>query len=897
MQGILDYFGPGGNLISKELNKGQTAFGQAILEWQPTRASWTVTVANPPATLQVNGREIAHGLRVVLSHLDVITVGAVNARFLRVPAPPSLNWKPCNEVILGPKKLLIGRAEGESAGDTNPPGAERWNLDYEDRSISKVHVEIQHEAAGFIIYDRSRAGTYLNGSVFQPRPLVAGDRFNIGCYFFEFTGTAIQCVDQVSGARVEGRNLVVDVRHDAGRKRILKNLSIEIKAGEFLGVLGGSGQGKSTLMNLLAGLSAASQGQVIMDGTVVTAGGWRAGTVGYVPQDDIVHHELTVREAITLTAKLRLSVPGAAIDALVSGILQRLGLENQANQPIKSLSGGQRKRVNIGTELLARPPVLYLDEPTSGLDPENEESVVATLQNLRLTGQTVVCTTHSLHKAYLFDRIAFIHDGRLMFLGTQDEARHHFLEIKDATGTESSGPSVKLERIYKLLSQQSDAEKWEQKFNASPLAPFRPHSPPPPRRVVAASRRAKRPGFFKTLAVLVQTQWRVLSADPRNWQSLLMQAILIGLLAGWVGRDDPEFRFFACLIATLWFGCSNAAQAIVRELPIFRRERVAGLGLHPYILSKTAFLSLIAWAQVVLLLAAQAIPVAFSPYSGNPATDMLPQSRSGLLLFALAFALAGIVGVKIGLSISALARTVTQATLWVPLVLIPQIIFSGFVVPLPEMPTTARIFSHAIPSAGAQRLLDAGNVADKRLPLMTEKTEVPLFFWTKFEKKDGDWDIRPGTNANKLVPQDAKGRGFPDKNFTYRELDEYSTAWQNLATVFASVGYERNQSHSEQYNESESGAAAASDVPNEPVESEDKGAAKNSDAEPYLFQRNDVFYKAGQLGSFPTEIAMSALSLLAWIAACYGIVFAGLSFSQPETLRPAWARPRSGSRR
>ncbi|MEN3942423.1 ATP-binding cassette domain-containing protein [Prosthecobacter sp. SYSU 5D2] len=876
MKGLLEYFKPGSQIVVKELSKEQTAFGpaqvQAVIEWQPARATWTILCANPNAGLTVNGRSLTPGARVALGHFDVITSGTTNVRFLRIPEPPQMRSSTCWEVFLGQRKLVIGRMDGDAlTSSTQPADVEFWNLDNDDRSISKIHVEIRRESAGFVIYDRSRTGTYLNGSAFEPRPLVPGDRFNVGSYYFEFTGTSVRCVDQVCGARVEGRGLTLEVPHGDGVKRILKGVSIEIKAGEFLGVLGGSGQGKSTLMNILAGLSLATDGEILVDGAPAAKHRSEAGAVGFVPQDDIVHHELRVRDAITLTAKLRLSVPDAAIEKLVSSILHRLGLERQAQQPISSLSGGQRKRVNIATELLARPPVLFLDEPTSGLDPENEEGVISTLQNLCLTGQTVVCTTHSLHKAYLFDRIAFIHDGRLMFMGTQDEARSHFLEVKDATATESSGASVKLERIYKLLSEQKDTEKWEQKFVTSPLAPFQPDAPPPPRRVVASLRRQKRPGFLTTLSVLIQTQWSILRADPRNWKSLLLQAVGIGALAGWVGRDDPEFRFFACLIATLWFGCSNAAQTITRELPIFRRERIAGLSLHPYILSKTAFLSVISWLQVVMLLLAQAVPVLLGGATGlvsSPGRDIFPGTLTGMGLFGLAFGLAGVVGVMIGLSLSSHARTTTQATLWVPLVLIPQILFSGFVVTLPEMPPLARFFSHAVPSASAQRLLDAGNIAGARMPLMTDKTEVPMFLWTDFK------DTMPGKLPQTLIPLAVVKKIRVDgrqESMRYREVDEYATSWQNVAVDADKTGKVLLLPHSGKPEDEDADG--------------DGSSTKN-----YLYKRPDVVIESGSFYAMGSAAVQGVISLLAWVVACYGIIWVGLTLAQPETLRPAWAR-------
>lgn len=853
MQGLIDYFTPKGQINTLTLNKGRTAFNQALLEWNPNKGTWAISLLESNANIKVNGRTLIGGASLQLNHLDSLNVGQVRARFFRIPDTPLLRSKACAEVLLGQQKLLIGRFENTNPADnTATSGQDKWLLDPDDRSISNLHVEIHPDSSGYIIHDRSRTGTYLNGAVFQQRLLLPGDRFNISSYFFEFTGTSIRCVDQLLGARVEGSNLELSVPSGGKLKRILRSLSIELKAGEFIGILGGSGQGKSTLMNLLAGLTLPTKGAVLIDGESIEKKLPSGSMVGFVPQDDIVHSELTVKEAITLTARLRLAVSRTAINTLVSSTIKKLGLDHHENQSIHSLSGGQRKRVNIATELLARPSVLFLDEPTSGLDPENEESVISTLQNLRLIGQTVVCTTHSLQKAYLFDRIAFIHDGRLLFLGTQDEAREHFLEIKeDDKKTETSGPSVRLEGIYKLVSQQKDVEKWHQKFLNSNLIPSAFNSSPPPRRVVQKQPQHARPSFFNNLWVLVTIQWRILISDKKNWQSILTQSLGIGVLAGWVGQHDPEFRFFACLIATLWFGCSNAAQTIVRELPIFKRERIAGLGLHPYIISKTLFLSFISWAQVVMLIFAQALPVLIFIGDDNPAHDLLPLSGLGLGLFLLAFSLTGVVGVQIGLALSSLARTTTQASLWVPLALIPQILFSGFVVTLPEMPTLARYFSYLVPSASAQRLIDAANIAGKRVPLMTDKTEVPLFFWTNFKKdNNGEWEIRPGTNEQRLEPKPVK----VDEKLSYRELDEYNTSWQNIFVNLNKVGTYKPQNEEE-----------------------------------YVAHRNDVKEKAGDLYNDPMLQSLGAIAgLIFWILACYGIIWFGLAMAQPAPLRPRW---------
>jgi len=859
MQGLIDFRTPGGRLETQQLEKGRVAFGRAVLEWQPQRLSWIISAAGAGENLEVNGRLLRAGSSAPLNHFDEIKVGQVRARFLRMPDVPIFRSKPCREVVLEKRRLMIGRmdASGSTAGD--PPGLDRWQLDPDDdRSTVRDHVEIRPAGVGYVIHDRSPTGTYLNGAVFHEKLLVPGDRFVIGSYQFEFTGRTLCCVDTLLGARVESHDLSLTVPHDGRHKTILRNFSIEIKAGEFLGILGGSGQGKSTLMNLLAGLQLPSKGAVLIDGESIAKKLQSGSLIGFVPQDDIVHSELTVREALRLTARLRLAVSQEAIEALVDGTIKKLGLEPHAVQPIHSLSGGQRKRVNIATELLTRPAVLFLDEPTSGLDPENEESVVSTLQNLRLTGQTVVCTTHSLQKAYLFDRIAFVHAGQLLFLGNQDEAREHFLAVKDdANSTDTSSPVVRLDRIYKLVSQQNNGEKWHQKFIDSSLAPFSDESFPPKRRVFERTPAPARPGLWTSLVVLVIKQWRILAADKKNLQSIILQAVGIGTLAGWVGLHDPEFRFFACLIATLWFGCSNAAQTIVRELPIFCRERIAGLSLHPYILSKTVFLSLISWLQILMLLSAQALPVLIFGREGDPAHDILPASAGGIALFLLAFTLMGAVGVQIGLALSSLARTTTQATLWVPLALIPQILFSGFVVTRPNMPDTARLFSHVVPSAAAQHLIDLANVTDKRIPLMTDDTEVPMFFWTEFEKDAaGRWQIEPGYNENRLTPELSPGRRSLEGK--YRELDEYNTSWQNVLVTADRVGHHHPQ----------------------------------NDGKDYVTRRVDVGsgQAAGNLIETTTHIWPSLVGLFLWLLFTYITTWFGLSKAQPAPLRPKWMR-------
>ncbi len=752
------------------------------LIWHPGRATWELARLHPEGRVEINGRAVGERESLPLNHLDEIRAGQTLLRFHKVPAEPRLRGAACPVLPLEGQTVQIGRSSSASAAPAETPDAIRLDLDGEDSGISRLHAVLTCEHGAWYIEDKSKTGTELNGRAFTRKPLVFGDRFRIRDYFFEFTGTAIVRVDQASGGRIEASGVEVVVPSGDGQKTILTGVSAEIRSGEFVGILGGSGTGKSTLLRALCGLMPVTSGSIRIDGQPVEQAADVAG-LGFVPQDDIVHQELTVRQALLYSARLRLKAPADVIAALVEGTIQRLGLLPQRDQRIGSLSGGQRKRVNIATELLTRPPVLLLDEPSSGLDPANEEELMTMLQNLRLTGQTVVCSTHVLHKAYLFDRICFVHSGQVMFMGTPAEARHFFLDA-DETGS-ATASRAPLEKIYALFSQNAEQTAlWQQKFTSSPMSPGNSAAAPPPLRIVPNRSMAQsRPGSLTKLLVLLQRQWAILQSDPLNLVFLAAQAAVIGLLAGWVGRSQPEFRMFLMMIATLWFGCNNASQQLTREIPVFRRERVSGLGIPTYLKSKWAFLSAITLLQNGVMLGCMLLVLLLSSaLSLSPVTKWADVTSMGLLLHGVSFILTSLTGVGIGLSISALARSNTQAAIWVPLILIPQILFAGFVVPLADMPASVRIFSHVIPSASAQRLLDLGHIIGKPMPVMTHNTKGPLFWETEkdTEAAGPDQVWKPRTYSMEVA-----GGGSRDD---IGEVSSLNRGWQNLAVDHSAIG-------------------------------------------------------------------------------------------------------------
>jgi len=547
--------------------------------------------------------------------------------------------------------LIVGRAA--DAG-----------IHLDDASVSRRHVAFRQTRDGWSVEDLgSRSGSYLNGRLFQREQLVIGDVLGIGPFHLRFDGRALQHAEAVTGARLSATRLDKTI----GAAHLLESISFTVEPCQFVGIIGPSGAGKSTLLDALCGLRPATSGEVALDGLDLYEHFESIRSrLGYVPQDDIVPLELSVEDALFYSAWLRLpqGTPPAEIRRLVRSTVERLGLGDRLKTPVGRLSGGQRKRVSVGAELLCRPRMLFLDEPTSGLDPAAEFRLMENLRQLAAGDCTILCTTHVMENAYLFDRIAVLNRGRLVFFGEPAAAKDYF-QVE------------RLTLLYDRLEERA-AEDWPPHHDAVP-------------RLIAGSALPPQVPRPPALPILLIRQWAILHADWKNWCLLLGQPILIGVLVTWVTQDPSLVLFFA-YIATLWFGCGNAAQEIVKELPMFRRERLIGLGRTQYLMAKFLTLACITSLQALLLYGVMQIGTLGV---GGGATWQMGA------LIATAFA-----SVSIGLAISGWARSILQAVMVVPLILIPQILFSGFTPPAGDMGKGPYIISRIMPSAAAQSMMD-----------------------------------------------------------------------------------------------------------------------------------------------------------------------------------------------
>jgi hypothetical protein len=350
-------------------------------------------------------------------------------------------------------------------------------------------------------------------------------------------------------------------------------------------------------------------------------------------------------------------------------VAEQLGLTERLDTRVGRLSGGQRKRVSVAAELLARPRLLFLDEPTSGLDPASEFLLMEQLRALAGNGCTVVCTTHVLENAHLMDRLLILSAGRLVFDGPPSEACAAF------------GVSRLVDVYVQIRSGFAAVLR-------SPSQPSRSEFEAAVPRASATARRVRRGSAF---SILLLREWAILRADWKNLLLLLGQPVLIALLVTWVSHDASLILFFA-VIATLWFGCGNAAQEIVKELPMYRRERLVGLGRTTYLAAKFVSLARVTVVQALLMYGCMQVGAGGI---GGAVGWQIP----ALIGTALA-------AVPIGLAISSVSRSILQAVMWVPLILIPQILFSGFVPPAGDMKPGPRWVSLAMPSAAARQVMD-----------------------------------------------------------------------------------------------------------------------------------------------------------------------------------------------
>jgi ABC-type multidrug transport system ATPase subunit/pSer/pThr/pTyr-binding forkhead associated (FHA) protein/ABC-type multidrug transport system permease subunit len=530
-------------------------------------------------------------------------------------------------------KVVIGRSP---ECDVELPG---------QNSVSRRHASIEKKGNDFILTDLgSLNGTYLNGRRISGSVKVSEtDTIFIGRYQIKLKGRARDLASEVS-IKAE----FISKQFNNG-KIGLHECSFEIPSKSLTAVMGPSGCGKSTLLKALNGDAPPSGGRVSISGLDLNENyDYLKTQIGYVPQDDIVHRELTVEQSLFYAARLRLeNVDDEFLKNKIEQVLKDLNITHIRSNLVGEISGGQRKRVSIAVEILTDPLILFLDEPTSPLDPQTIEEFLGILQDLAAKGTTVMMVTHKPEDLNYMDSVIFMAEGG--YLVYQGDSRDYLSYF-------STQDTVK---VYSELAKPK-SQKW---IDRRPV-----HGSSQGKQVASSFNQHRSVNFFSQFWWLTLRYFNIKLNDKVNTSIMIGQAPIIAGLVCLIFNNISQAVPFLMAISAVWFGTNNAAREIVGEGPIYKRERMFNQGILPYVLSKITVLGAFAAIQSFLF-----VLIIYCRFKGSS-----PQWNDPALSFVWMLMIS-IAASFMGLLLSALVSTTEKVMTLVPIALIPQIMLAGIV--------------------------------------------------------------------------------------------------------------------------------------------------------------------------------------------------------------------------
>ena len=566
----------------------------------------------------------------------------------------------------------------------------------DDLLVSRHHAVLTRSPAGWALTDLGSAnGTFVNGRRVTRATIGPLDAVGIGHALLHLDGDRLVERRDEGAVAFSASELVVSV----GEKRLLDGVGFHLEERALLAVVGPSGAGKSTLLRALTGFRPADAGRVRYAGRDLYADyDELRERIGLVPQDDILHPQLTVRRALLYAAQLRFpsDVSAAERSRRVDEVVAELGLTGQAGQRISSLSGGQRKRTSVALELLTRPSLLFLDEPTSGLDPGLDKSVMRTLRELADDGRTVVVVTHSVANLGVCDRLLLLAPGgTVAFFGPPSEALRYFGQTDFA-------------EVFLALERASGAE-WAARFRASPYwtrhvapalvgpalvgpalvrpdgragppaRPTPPSGPPPAVPVLPPRRRSATAQWL----ILCRRYLAVIAADRQYVVFMLALPLVLSALSHALpvtrglsltapGRGTPQILLLVLVVGGALMGSAASVRELVKEREIYRRDRAIGLSRAAYLWSKIVVLGVVTGLQGVLLGVLGTL--------GRPPPDAAVALGSARAEIVLAIVGVSVASMVVGLVLSALIDNADRGMPLLVLVAMLQFILSGAIV-------------------------------------------------------------------------------------------------------------------------------------------------------------------------------------------------------------------------
>jgi ABC-type multidrug transport system ATPase subunit len=523
------------------------------------------------------------------------------------------------------------------------------DLVLEDLQVSRQHALVfKTPDGGLWIKDLNSAnGTFVNGKRIQGQVRLAADApVFMGRHVVRLNSPP---VDLSKETAVRTRGAVRDHRNG---KRGLHPTDIEIQTSSMTAIMGPSGCGKSTLLKVLNGDMPPTGGKVEIFGVDLIAGyEYLRSVIGYVPQDDIVHQELTVRQAVYYAARLRLEhLDTAAIETKVEEVLNDLRISHIQRHLISNISGGQRKRVCIAVELLSSPLILFLDEPTSPLDPQSVEEFLSILEDLTRQGTTVVMVTHKPEDLEFMDNVIFMAEGgHVVYAGSSSEYLSWF------------GVHRTTEVYASLIG--NEMIKWRAKYAQSKGLP------PATAQASGMKLESTKAAAWRQFYWLSRRYVSIKTNDRVNTLLMIGQAPLIAALICLIFAEITPAVPFLIVISAIWLGTNNASRAIVGEQAIFKRERMFNLRLPTYLASKVFVLGIFAVIQSALLIAVTTCGYLVRSGSGLHWTSPV----SSFIWLSMVCLSATLMGLLVSSALNNLEKVMTL----VPLVLIPQIMLAG----------------------------------------------------------------------------------------------------------------------------------------------------------------------------------------------------------------------------
>jgi ABC transport system ATP-binding/permease protein len=545
----------------------------------------------------------------------------------------------------------------------------------QDVLASRHHAFLVQSPLGTEIRDaHSVNGTFVNGVRVGSAVLTEGDVITIGNVDLVFTdGNLIrrtEAATRTGGLEVNGVHFKID------GKELLDNISLTARPGTLTAIIGGSGAGKTTLSRLIAGYTRPSAGSVTFEGHNIHAEyATMRSRIGMVPQDDVVHRQLTVNQALGYAAELRLPPDTSKQERaqVVAQVLEELDLTKHADTRVDKLSGGQRKRASVALELLTQPSLLLLDEPTSGLDPALDRQVMLMLRQLADAGRVVLVVTHSVSYLDVCDQILLIAPGgKTAFNGPPGQ-------VGAALGTTNWAD------IFANVGADPDEANRrfiERDGRRQSQAPA-PESPADLGEPVHTD-------LLRQLSTIARRQVRLVVSDRGYSVFLAILPFLIGALSLTVkgpkpglGPADPlglaptqpQYIMVLLNIGAVFMGTALTIRDLIGERPIFRREQAVGLSTTAYLLAKIAVFFVFATVQAAIatfiVRLGKGAPTAHPPFFDNST-------------FSLFVTVAGtcVASAILGLLLSAVAQSNEQIMPLLVVSIMSQLVLAGGMIPV-----------------------------------------------------------------------------------------------------------------------------------------------------------------------------------------------------------------------